>query len=92
MSHWKGATSRKPAATAPGGLKSILVGNVLRTKARGERAQALNPYRKRRQKLADARAEDAMPPGTCLKCGYPGPHPNEAACIHALRDRLSKFE
>jgi hypothetical protein len=35
---------------------------------------------------------DALPQGTCQRCGYPGPHQTAAACIEALRDRLSRFE
>jgi hypothetical protein len=49
--------------------------------------------RGRRIKLAAARAEDAMPEGTCLRCGIVGEHRNGPdQCIEALRDRLARFE
>lgn len=35
---------------------------------------------------------DAVPLGTCLRCGITGRHATPAACIDALRDRLARWE
>ena len=50
---------------------------------------------KRRQRpraLPPARAVDALPAGTCWRCGVVGEHVTAAACIDALRERLARFE
>jgi hypothetical protein len=35
---------------------------------------------------------DAVPDGTCPRCGYPGPHKTPLECISALRARLARWE
>lgn len=35
---------------------------------------------------------DAIEPGTCLRCGFPGPHESAKACISVLRDRIAALE
>jgi hypothetical protein len=57
-------------------------------------ARLQRSYRKPRKPrpLPAAQATDAIPPGTCTRCGYQGPHMTPGECIGALRDRLAKFE
>ncbi len=45
--------------------------------------------RRRAVALAEPKPLDAVPRGTCLKCGLRGQHATPAACIDALRDRLA---
>ena len=57
-------------------------------------ARLQRSYRKPRKPrpLPPVQAADALPAGTCPRCGYPGPHTTAGACIDALRDRLARFE
>ena len=48
--------------------------------------------RRRAITLAEPKPFDAIPCGTCLKCGLRGRHATPAACITALRDRLARWE
>jgi hypothetical protein len=48
--------------------------------------------RKPRVNLPLPRRGEGVPPHMCLRCGIPGKHPTAAACIDALRDRLSRWE
>lgn len=43
-------------------------------------------------RASPARACDAMAPNTCPRCGYPGPHPDSAGCIEALRSEIARLE
>jgi hypothetical protein len=36
--------------------------------------------------------KDDIRPGTCLRCGFPGPHAGAGQCIAALRDRIAVLE
>jgi hypothetical protein len=36
--------------------------------------------------------KDDIRPGTCLRCGFQGPHANAGECIAALRDRIAVLE
>ncbi len=45
-----------------------------------------------RQRLQKPQPGEGVKPGTCPKCGMIGKHATPAACIEALRDRLSRFE
>jgi hypothetical protein len=38
------------------------------------------------------RDADAVPPNTCSKCVYPGPHPTPGHCIDTLRDRIAELQ
>lgn len=37
-------------------------------------------------------AADAIPDGTCRRCGFPGPHESRDECISGLRDRIAVLE
>ena len=50
---------------------------------------ALRMDRRRAITLAEPKPFDAIPCGTCLKCGLRGRHATPAECIRALRDRLA---
>ena len=40
----------------------------------------------------DLNAADAIPEGTCPRCGFPGPHESPDDCIAGLRDRIAVLE
>jgi hypothetical protein len=48
--------------------------------------------RRRAKTLAEPKPFDAIPCGTCLKCGLRGRHAGPGECIAALRDRLADLE
>jgi hypothetical protein len=35
---------------------------------------------------------DAIQPGTCPNCGFPGPHSKWSQCVSVLRDRIAILE
>jgi hypothetical protein len=41
---------------------------------------------------ANVSESDAIAPGTCLRCGFPGLHESAKACISVLRDRIATLE
>ncbi len=49
-------------------------------------------FHKKTREPAPARDCDAIPPGTCLRCGFQGPHVDALACIDALRDRVATLQ
>jgi hypothetical protein len=58
---------------------------VFSNKGRDKRAQRVI-------RVAPPRVSDALPDGTCERCGIEGAHRDAAACIGALRDRLADAE
>lgn len=44
---------------------------------------------RQKAKLEPPRRSDAVPRGTCLRCGLRGPHHDVNQCIAALRDKLA---
>lgn len=37
-------------------------------------------------------SKDGVRAGTCLRCGFPGPHPRPIDCIAELRDIVATLE
>jgi hypothetical protein len=48
--------------------------------------------RAKKERCYVIRPGDAVPRGTCARCGLIGKHDSPAVCISSLRDRLSRYE